>query len=857
MKKRFWIIMLLAGIISINISVAVEAGENSEVDFSDDSIVMDSEDMLEDEVGDEIIDNDALSQESNIIETIEPVGANSDWVLYSENSEVDFSDDNIVIDSEDMFKDEADNEITDNDTSAQGNNAFETIEFGGENSDWVLYSDKIQNNIELNTYYNASELGCYTDWHDKKYEFLFDIPESGRIKVLLEDCPTEDLSLDYYFRYNGENGYESREWKTRAIENADTGWISVTPGSFEFCLKNSVTLNRNAKLMVYYQSSGQYYGEIENNDSFDNATYMEPNVEYEGNWTKTRDVDIYKLSMLYPGLVQISTASKNGSDSFDIYEEDENGNVFLINRFFYSRRLRLDKGNYYIKIEPAVVVAGNEYTLRADVTYEPADGFEHEKNNVKSQANKKSTNVWYTGNLNDEDDIDSFEFNVSHSSKMSMEFRIPRQIQQGIIQIAFYDKDYNLITSAKNTSNPYLKTDEKLYKPGMYYIRISGGDFNDDYSFCLNQTIVHQWDNGTVVMKPTCISEGRKIYTCLECEENRTEIISQTEHKWGSWRQTIAPTISHDGEEERECSICHRIDTRKIERLNINLDSVVLNNPRISVNDNIQLDWRSVKGADGYIVYRKESGKWERIAILNGNILKYTDTNTKIGNTYRYTVKAFAKTPSGTIYGGYNKQGVSIQQKYYKNPLVILSADAVSAKAVRVRWSARKKNTGYIIYRKTAGTSWKRIKIVQNVTEYTDSTCQSATTYYYTIRAYTKNEGVYYYSPYMKNGLAVTTNMLMPTVKAVSNIKNTATVSWSRQSGINGYVIYRKSGTAGKWKRIKILSAIYSSYTEKGLTSGSVYIYSVRPYKKITTDEGIMKILYGPYQKAGAKVRIK
>lgn len=269
------------------------------------------------------------------------------------------------------------------------------------------------------------------------------------------------------------------------------------------------------------------------------------------------------------------------------------------------------------------------------------------------------------------------------------------------------------------------------------------------------------------------------------------------------------------------------------------------------------MDWRSVKGADGYIVYRKESGKWERIAVLNGNILKYTDTDTQIGSTYRYTVKAFVKTSSGTVYGGYNKQGVTIQQKYYKDPLVVLSVNAVSAKKVRIRWTARKKNTGYVIYRKTAGTSWKGIKIVRNVTEYTDSTCQPATTYYYTVRAYTKNGGVNYYSPYMKKGLAVTTNILMPTVKAVSNTKNTATVSWSRQSGINGYVIYRKSGASGKWKRIKTLSARYSSYTEKGLKSGSAYIYTVRPYVKITTGEGTVKILYGPYQKAGARVRIK
>ena len=99
MKERFWVMMLLVGITSISISMAVAASECSETIFSDDSMVIDTEDMLEEEETDEIIDSDIFSQGSNSAETIESVG---------------------------------------------------------ENSDSALYNDKVQNSIELNTYYNAS-----------------------------------------------------------------------------------------------------------------------------------------------------------------------------------------------------------------------------------------------------------------------------------------------------------------------------------------------------------------------------------------------------------------------------------------------------------------------------------------------------------------------------------------------------------------------------------------------------------------------------------------------------------------------------------------------------------------------------
>lgn len=67
---------------------------------------------------------------------------------------------------------------------------------------------------------------------------------------------------------------------------------------------------------------------------------------------------------------------------------------------------------------------------------------------------------------------------------------------------------------------------------------------------------------------------------------------------------------------------------------------VKLNRPVIVSGDNIKVHWNKAEGADGYLVYKKVSGKWKRIAKVGGNTLSYIDKTTKIGGKTQYTVKA-------------------------------------------------------------------------------------------------------------------------------------------------------------------------------------------------------------------------
>lgn len=284
--------------------------------------------------------------------------------------------------------------------------------------------------------------------------------------------------------------------------------------------------------------------------------------------------------------------------------------------------------------------------------------------------------------------------------------------------------------------------------------------------------------------------------------------------------------------------------------------SAKLNKPQVVWGDRLKVSWESVPGADGYIVYKKISGKWKSVKNVSSTTLSYTDKYTKIGNSYQYTVKAYSNSVKGTIYGAYDKKGVTAIQTYYVNEPLKFQVKTLSTRAAKLTWTERSKATGYLIYRKSPGGSWKRLKIVGNTSSYTDYTCKSASTYFYTVRAYTKRGNKYYYSPYSKTGSAVTTKMLTPKVKAESKAAGKVTVTWSKQSRISGYVIYRRTSPTNRWERLAVVSNKKGSYIDEKAKSKWIYQYTVRPYKKAAPSKGIPKTLYGPFYEDGVTVEV-
>ena len=65
---------------------------------------------------------------------------------------------------------------------------------------------------------------------------------------------------------------------------------------------------------------------------------------------------------------------------------------------------------------------------------------------------------------------------------------------------------------------------------------------------------------------PTCETDGKELYKCIHCGNEKTEIVKAKGHKFGKWIEQEKPLCEKDGYEVRQCSVCGKIETNSISR---------------------------------------------------------------------------------------------------------------------------------------------------------------------------------------------------------------------------------------------------------------------------------------------------
>ena len=232
----------------------------------------------------------------------------------------------------------------------------------------------------------------------------------------------------------------------------------------------------------------------------------------------------------------------------------------------------------------------------------------------------------------------------------------------------------------------------------------------------------------------------------------------------------------------------------------------------------IKVSWKSVKGASSYRVYRKTSGgSWKRI-VNSTKGTSYTDKSSlSSGTKYYYTVRAI----KGSDLSYYDTKGKA--ELKLSNPSLTKAENTSSG--IKITWKAVKGAEHYRVYRKTSGSSWKRLVDSTTATSYTDkSSLSGGTKYTYTVRAFTGSEWSWYNS-----GISVS-KLTIPTLVKAENASGGIKVTWKSVKGASSYRVYRKT-SGGSWKRI-VNSTKGTSYTDKSsLSSGTKYYYTVRAMK--------------------------
>lgn len=173
----------------------------------------------------------------------------------------------------------------------------------------------------------------------------------------------------------------------------------------------------------------------------------------------------------------------------------------------------------------------------------------------------------------------------------------------------------------------------------------------------------------------------------------------------------------------------------------------------------INLKWKKIKDASGYVVYRSTSkkGKFKKIyTCRSGSKVSYSDKTAKFGKTYYYKVRAFRKIKVKVKKRTQTKQEYSswsavVNEKRKLSAVTIKSAKCLSETTAKVTWKMTTGAQGYEIYKSTEknGTYVYAGKVKgSGRVSYTAKKLKKGVAHYFKVRAYRKSGGKTYYGKF-------------------------------------------------------------------------------------------------------------
>ena len=245
-------------------------------------------------------------------------------------------------------------------------------------------------------------------------------------------------------------------------------------------------------------------------------------------------------------------------------------------------------------------------------------------------------------------------------------------------------------------------------------------------------------------VRATCTAKGSLTARCSGCGYKATTITKALGHNFsGKYISDGNATYLKDGTKSVKCTRCSakKTVTDKGSKLVLGKTS------KITVDCNgtsALLSWKAVKGATGYRVYIKQSGKWKQLKTVTGT--KYNVTALTPMKDYSFAVKAFVKEDGKVINA---PKYTSVTAFSGLEAPVVRVASTAKGRAT-VAWNDIDGETGYQLWFSTSEKSGF-IKIgnydADTVKVY-KKLLISGRTYYFKVRAYAKTSAGTVYSDY-------------------------------------------------------------------------------------------------------------
>ena len=234
----------------------------------------------------------------------------------------------------------------------------------------------------------------------------------------------------------------------------------------------------------------------------------------------------------------------------------------------------------------------------------------------------------------------------------------------------------------------------------------------------------------------------------------------------------------------------------------------------------IQASFTSVKGADGYALYRSTSATGTFSKVAEGNATTLIDETAQPGVEYHYKVKAYAMVSGDRLYSSYSPRRI-ITSKSIGTP--VLSALTATSNTVKVSWDAVAGAEYYQVYRADSVNGTYSLVNRKN---------------YYKVRAFKDGE----YSMFSTIS-SVTTKPATPTgIQTSSAGATSVNVQWAKSEGAKYYQVYRSTNATKDFRLLGVYDENTFSMKSRALLTNQTYYYKVRAYTVVNK-----KGIYSPF----------
>jgi hypothetical protein len=227
----------------------------------------------------------------------------------------------------------------------------------------------------------------------------------------------------------------------------------------------------------------------------------------------------------------------------------------------------------------------------------------------------------------------------------------------------------------------------------------------------------------------------------------------------------------------------------------------------------INLSWKAVSGATGYLVDELINGRWVQIASLGSTSTTDSVTGLSAGTTYSFEVAAV------------NRSGRSWSPAHSVITFAAaptLTATAVSTSQVNLSWNSVKGASGYLVDEWING-NWVQIASLGSTsTGYSVTGLSGGTTYYFDV-ASTNKSGTSWAS--WQSATTFQTAPAAPTLTATAYSSSEIDLSWNSVSGSSSYLV--DEWINGNWVQIATLGSGSTFDAISGLNANTTYYFDV------------------------------